>query len=146
MNKVFHPFLFLLFSILLFSCNNEAPKAENNEDPKAVNAQDSSQKEEAAKAAEKTLLGKWFVVDMNNEKVEKGSLVIEFNVDGEVSMLNKDGKSSATYEFVKEENLIKVTNSDGAPETWLIDQWEENKLSLITKSLEGEESPVILER
>lgn len=143
MNKVFHPFLFLLFSILLFSCNNEAPKAENNEDPKAVNAQDSSQKEAAA---EKTLLGKWFVVDMNNKKVEKGSQIIEFNADGEVSMLNKDGKSSATYEFVKEENLIKVTNSDDAPETWLIDQWEENKLSLTTKSPKEEDWPVILER
>lgn len=149
MKKVFHPFLFLLFSIILFSCENEAPKAENTETPKAVNAQDSSQ-EEVAQVAEKTLLGEWFVVEMTRkgqtEKMEKGALLFKFDAAGQISILNQEDNSTADYEFIEEENLIKVTNSDGAPETWTINKWEAKSLIITASSPDGEEVLVTLKR
>lgn len=146
MKKVFPAFLFFLFSLAIFSCNNEASKVDNNEPKSAEVAQDSSQKEAATKPAEKTLLGKWYVIDMDNEKIEKGAMIIEFNADGKVSMLNQEDNSAADYELIEEENLIKVTNSDDAPETWTIEKWEDKTLAITAKSPDGEEALLTLER
>ena len=151
MNKGFHTFLFVLFSLAIFSCNNEAAKVEDNEPKGAKVAQDSSSKEEVTKAAEKTLLGKWFVMQMKSkdektQDMEKGALVFEFEKDGKISILNQENNSSADYELIEEENIIKITNTDDAPETWTIKEWTEKTLIFTAKSPDGEEALVTLER
>ena len=150
MKKVFLPFLFLIFSLAIFSCQNESTKVEDNEPKSAEVAQDSSQKEEVAKAAEKTLLGKWSVVQTESkgetENFEKGALLFIFEKDGKLNMINEEGSSTAEYELIEEENIIKITNIDDAPETWTIKEWDEKTLIFIAKSLDGEEVSAILKR
>lgn len=150
MKKVFLPFLFLLFSLAIFSCNNETAKVEDNEPKSAEVAQDSSQKEEVAKAAEKTLLGKWSVVQTESkgttENFEKGALVFIFEKDGKLNMINEQDNSTSKYELIEEENIIKVTNTDDAPETWTIKEWDEKTLIFTANSPDGEEISATLKR